>query len=67
MDRKKAAVPLMCHSHSRPVVDLFCIPVTPDECFLTSAIKGIIVGSDMGVLYFIAGQIHAVWLCVGFQ
>ena len=40
MDKKKAAVPLVCHGHSRPVVDLFYSPVTPDGYFLISASKG---------------------------
>lgn len=39
MDKKKAAVPLVCHGHSRPVVDLFYSPVTPDGFFLISASK----------------------------
>lgn len=34
------AVPLVCHGHSRPVVDLFYSPVTPDGYFLISASKG---------------------------
>lgn len=34
------AVPLVCHGHSRPVVDLFYSPVTPDGFFLISASKG---------------------------
>jgi serine-threonine kinase receptor-associated protein len=38
--KKKAAVPLVCHGHSRPVVDLFYSPVTPDGYFLISASKG---------------------------
>ncbi|KAL9994963.1 putative WD40-repeat-containing domain superfamily [Helianthus debilis subsp. tardiflorus] len=33
------AVPLVCHGHSRPVVDLFHSPVTPDGYFLISASK----------------------------
>lgn len=33
-------VPLVCHGHSRPVVDLFYSPVTPDGFFLISASKG---------------------------
>lgn len=33
------AVPLVCHGHSRPVVDLFYSPVTPDGFFLISASK----------------------------
>ena len=40
MDKKKVAVPLVCHGHSRPVVDLFYSPVTPDGYFLISASKG---------------------------
>lgn len=34
-------VPLVCHGHSRPVVDLFYSPVTPDGFFLISASKGV--------------------------
>lgn len=40
MEKKKVAVPLVCHGHSRPVVDLFYSPVTPDGFFLISASKG---------------------------
>jgi hypothetical protein len=40
MDKKKVAIPLVCHGHSRPVVDLFYSPVTPDGYFLISASKG---------------------------
>lgn len=39
MERKKVAVPLVCHGHSRPVVDLFYSPITPDGFFLISASK----------------------------
>ncbi|GJM98053.1 hypothetical protein PR202_ga15028 [Eleusine coracana subsp. coracana] len=39
MEKKKVAVPLVCHGHSRPVVDLFYSPVTPDGYFLISASK----------------------------
>ncbi|KAF1867392.1 hypothetical protein Lal_00049821 [Lupinus albus] len=39
MEKKKVAVPLVCHGHSRPVVDLFYSPVTPDGFFLISASK----------------------------
>ncbi|KAF5741966.1 putative serine-threonine kinase receptor-associated protein [Tripterygium wilfordii] len=39
MDKKKVAVPLVCHGHSRPVVDLFYSPVTSDGFFLISASK----------------------------
>ena len=40
MEKKKVAVPLVCHGHSRPVVDLSYSPVTPDGFFLISASKG---------------------------
>lgn len=40
MDKKKVAAPLVCHGHSRPVVDLFYSPLTPDGFFLISASKG---------------------------
>ncbi|RAL53097.1 hypothetical protein DM860_006769 [Cuscuta australis] len=36
---KKVAAPLVCHGHSRPVVDLFYSPITPDGFFLISASK----------------------------
>ncbi|KAF3442542.1 hypothetical protein FNV43_RR16458 [Rhamnella rubrinervis] len=39
MDKKKVAIPLVCHGHSRPVVDLFYSPITPDGFFLISASK----------------------------
>ncbi|KAJ3691924.1 hypothetical protein LUZ60_012274 [Juncus effusus] len=39
MEKKKVVVPLVCHGHSRPVVDLFYSPVTPDGYFLISASK----------------------------
>ncbi|KAI3844818.1 hypothetical protein MKX03_004539 [Papaver bracteatum] len=39
MDKRKLGVPLVCHGHSRPVVDLFYSPVTPDGFFLISASK----------------------------
>ncbi|XP_071710458.1 uncharacterized protein [Rutidosis leptorrhynchoides] len=39
MDKKKVSVPLICHGHSRPVVDLFYSPITPDGFFLISASK----------------------------
>lgn len=34
--------PLVCHGHSRPVVDVAYSPVTPDGFFLISASKGMI-------------------------
>eukprot|EP00249_Psilotum_nudum_P004345 c17864_g1_i1 orf=418-1470(-) len=39
MEKKKAQVPLVCHGHSRPIVDLFYSPITPDGFFLISASK----------------------------
>ncbi|MQL88870.1 hypothetical protein Taro_021443 [Colocasia esculenta] len=39
MEKKKVAVPLVCHGHSRPVVDLCYSPITPDGFFLISASK----------------------------
>ncbi|KAG6587904.1 serine-threonine kinase receptor-associated protein-like isoform X1 [Cucurbita pepo subsp. pepo] len=39
MDKKRVAIPLVCHGHSRPVVDLCYSPVTPDGFFLISASK----------------------------
>ncbi|XP_075490718.1 uncharacterized protein LOC142529162 [Primulina tabacum] len=39
MDKKKVVAPLVCHGHSRPVVDVFYSPITPDGFFLVSASK----------------------------
>lgn len=39
-------VPLVCHGHSRPVVDVSYSPVTPDGFFLISASKGMILFPD---------------------
>jgi hypothetical protein len=40
MEKKKLAMPLVCHDHSRPVVDLFYNPVMPNGYFLINASKG---------------------------
>jgi hypothetical protein len=40
MEKKKVAMPLVCHDHSRPVVDLFYNPVMPNRYFLINASKG---------------------------
>jgi hypothetical protein len=40
MEKKKVAIPLVCHGDSRPVVDLFYSSVTPDGYFLINASKG---------------------------
>jgi serine-threonine kinase receptor-associated protein len=39
MEKKKVTIPQVCHGHSRPVVDLFYSPITPDGFFLISASK----------------------------
>ncbi|XP_024371090.1 uncharacterized protein [Physcomitrium patens] len=39
MEKRKAQVPLVCHGHSRPIVDLSYSPITPDGFFLVSASK----------------------------
>jgi serine-threonine kinase receptor-associated protein len=39
MDKRKAQVPLVCHGHSRPIVDLSYSPITPDGFFLVGASK----------------------------
>lgn len=50
-------VPLVCHGHSRPVVDVAYSPVTPDGFFLISASKGMILflfsDLDMILFYFL--------------
>lgn len=43
-------VPLVCHGHSRPVVDVSYSPVTPDGFFLISASKGMIQFSDLDMI-----------------
>ena len=39
MNKKRVAVPLVYHGHSRPAVDLFYSPVMTDGFFLISASK----------------------------
>jgi len=40
MEKRRAQIPLVCHGHSRPIVDLSYSPITPDGFFLVSASKG---------------------------
>jgi hypothetical protein len=40
MEKKKVTIPLVCHGHSRPAVDLFYNPITPSGYFLINASKG---------------------------
>lgn len=39
MEKKRPQVPLVCHGHSRPIVDLSYSPITDDGYFLISASK----------------------------
>eukprot|EP00898_Chlorokybus_atmophyticus_P000614 jgi/Chlat1/1553/Chrsp122S01808 len=38
-NKRPQQVPLVCHGHSRPIVDLWYSPITPDGYFLISASK----------------------------
>lgn len=54
MEKRKAQVPLVCHGHSRPIVDLSYSPVTPDGFFLVSASKGMCDSFAADLVFFVA-------------
>ncbi|KAK4410587.1 Serine-threonine kinase receptor-associated protein [Sesamum angolense] len=68
MDKKKVVAPLVCHGHSRPVVDLYYSPITPDGFFLVSASKGrfhtnVEKWRDWRLDWNLSGHKGAVWSC----
>lgn len=69
MEKKKVAVPLVCHGHSRPVVDLFYSPVTPDGFFLISASKGTFtfsaLNSEQSLSFCLFMDLKLFWICFG--
>ena len=53
MEKRKAQIPLVCHGHSRPIVDLSYSPITPDGFFLVSASKGMHNSIPAELAYFL--------------
>lgn len=66
--KKPQQNPLVCHGHSRPIVDLSYSAVTPDGYFLTSASKDgqpmLRNGSNGDWVGTFQGHKGAVWQCV---
>ncbi|XWS26939.1 hypothetical protein CRYUN_Cryun26dG0073200 [Craigia yunnanensis] len=55
MEKKRIAVPLVCHGHSRSVVDLFYSPVTPDAFFSLVSAKTVALHRTMRGMHFVEG------------
>lgn len=66
--KKPQQTPLVCHGHSRPIVDLSYSAITPDGYFLTSASKDgqpmLRNGSNGDWVGTFQGHKGAVWQCV---
>lgn len=62
MEKRKVQVPLVCHGHSRPIVDLSYSPITPDGFFLVSASKGILCVPPYHYSSKQVLDVRAVWL-----
>jgi hypothetical protein len=58
MEKRKAQIPLVCHGHSRPIVDLSYSPITPDGFFLVSASKGM-RSSSLGVGFLLLAKLDS--------
>lgn len=67
-EKTRLGTPLVCHGHTRPIVDLHVSPVTPDGIFLASASKDgqpqIRDGTTGDWIGTFQGHKGAVWSCV---